>query len=209
MSKFSISQLEVARQNPKQFANNLKAAAGTKPSFFGRGKFVRWQDAVSEYHKQNDLSKAINYLEKSFSNRTDNAKNRNEVTQFISSLDAYVAEFKKKGFSVMDFRKRIQIDLNSKVFISGQIPVTYMNTKGGFSVYFFSQDGLGWEAELKFPILQKYFAEEIYGTNLENIEVGIFSTASDNFFQQIFTEDEVKAADKELKKIGRIIYDIL
>lgn len=209
MTKFSITQLEVARQNPKLFANNLKAAAGSKSSFFGRGKFVRWQDAVSEYHKQNDLAKAINYLEKSFSNRADNAKNRNEVTKFISSLEAYVVKFKKKEFSVMDFRKRIQIDLNAKVFISGQVPVTYMNPKGGFSVYFFSQGGLGWEAELKFPILQRYFAEEVYGTNLENIEVGIFSTESNNFFQQTFTEDDVKAADKELKKIGRIIFEIL
>lgn len=209
MSKFSITQLETARQNPKQFANNLKATAGTKPSFFGRGKFVRWQDSVSEFHKQNDLAKAINYLEKSFSNRADNAKNRNEVTQFISSLDAYVIQFKKKGFTLMDFRKRIQIDLNTKVFISGQVPVTYMNTKGGFSVYFFTQGGLGWEGELKFPVLQKYFAEEVYGTDLANIEVGIFSTANDKFSQQTFVETEIKDAEKELKKIGNVIFDIL
>ena len=154
MSKFSITQLETARQNPKQFANNLKAAAGTKSSFFCRGKFTRWQDSVGEFHKQNDLSKAINYLEKSFSNRADNSKNRNEVARFISSLDAYAAEFKKKGFTLLDRRKNIHIDLNAKVFISGQIPITYMNTKGGFSVYFFSQTGVSWEGELRFPIVQ-------------------------------------------------------
>jgi hypothetical protein len=209
MSKFSITQLEVARQNPILFANNLKASAGTKPSFFGRGKFMRWQDSVSEFHKQNDISKAISYLEKSFSNRADNAKNRNEVAKFISSLDAYATQFKIKGFSLMDSRKKIHIDLNAKIFISGQIPVIYMNTKGGFSIYFFSQGGLGWEAELKFPILQKYFADEIYGTDLDKIEVGIFSTASDKFFQQTFSANEVKDAYKELKKIGKVIYDIL
>ena len=209
MSKFSITQLEVARRNPKDFANNLKEAAGTKPSFFGRGKLMRWQDSVSVYHKQNDLSKAINYLEQSFSNRADNLKNRKEVERFISSLDAYVLQFKKKGFTLMDSRKKIHIDLNTKVFISGQIPITYMNTKGGFSIYFFSQGGLGWETELKFPILQKYFAEEIYGTDLGKIEVGIFSTESDKFFQQTYTDIEVKEADKELKKIGKVIFDIL
>src|SRR5690606_39023917 len=136
MSKFSITQLEFARKNPKQFANSLKEAVGTKPSFFGRGKFVRWQDAVSEYHKQNDLAKAINYLEKSFSNRADNAKNRNEVSKFVSSLDAYATQLAKKGFSLVDFRKRIQIVLNTKVSISGQVPAIYMNIKGGFSIYF-------------------------------------------------------------------------
>ncbi len=209
MSKFSITQLEVARQNPTQFANNLKAAAGTKPSFFGRGKFMRWQDSVSEFHKQNDLTKAINYLEKSFSNRADNARNRNEVARFVSSLDAYVSQFKKKGFTLMDSRKKIYIELNAKVYISGQIPVTYMNTKGGFSIYFFSQAGLGWEAELKFPILQKYFADVIYGTDLDKIEVGIFSTDSDKFSQQTFSEDEIKDAEKELKKIGKVMFDIL
>ena len=161
MSKFSITQLETARQNPTLFANNLKATAGTKSTFFGRSKFTRWQDSVGEFHKQNDLSKAINYLEKSFSNRADNSKNRNEVIRFISSLDEYVNQFKKKEFTFLDRKKKIHIDLNAKVFISGQIPIIYMNNKGGFSIYFFSQSSSGWESELRFPIIQKYFAEEI------------------------------------------------
>jgi len=209
MNKFSITQLEIVRKSPKQFAENLKATADSKPSFFGRGKFMRWQDSVSEYHKQNDLAKAINYLERSFSNRKDNAKNRNEVERFVSSLDAYVSHFNKKKFTLIDSRKKIHIELNAKVYISGQVPITYMNTKGGFSVYFFSQAGLDWETELKFPILQKYFAEQIYGTDLNKIEVGIFSTDSDKFFQQSYTEIEVKEAEKELKKIGNIFFDTL
>ena len=209
MRKISITQLEVARKNPALFANNLKAAGGAKPSFFGRGKFMRWQDSVSEFHKHNDISKAINYLEKSFSNRADNAKNRSEVAKFISSLEAYATQYEKKGFILMDSRKKIHIDLNAKVSISGQIPVTYMNTKGGFSIYFFSQDGLAWEAELRFPILQKYFADEVFGTDLDRIEVGVFSIASDKFFQQTFSAIEVKEAYKELRKIGKVIYDIL
>lgn len=209
MSKFSITQLEVARQNPTQFAINLKAAAGINPTFFGRGKLMRWQDSVSEFHKQNDLSKAINYLEKSFSNRADNVRNRNEVAKFIFSLDAYVTQFKLKGFSLMDSRKKIHIDLNSKVFISGQIPLIYMNTKAGFSIYFISQTGLGWEAELKFPILQRYFAEEIYGTDLDKIAVGIFSIDSGMFSQQTFSEYEIRDAEMELMKIGKVLFDIL
>lgn len=209
MSKFSITQLENARQNPKQFANNLKATAGTKSSFFGRSKFIRWQDAVGEFHKQNDLAKAINYLEKSFSNRADNSRNRNEVARFISSLDAYVSQFKKKGFALLDRKKNIHIDLNTKIFISGQIPIIYMNTKGGFSVYFFSQVSSGWESELRFPIIQRYFAEEIYGVDLDKIEVGVFGIDHDKFSQQIFSETEINEATKELKKIGKIIFDIL
>ncbi|MEO8665936.1 MAG: hypothetical protein ABI462_10600 [Ignavibacteria bacterium] len=209
MKKFSITQLETARRNPKEFANNMKESAGTTPPFFGRGKLMRWQDSVSEFHKQNDLAKAINYLGKTFSNRADNAKNRKEVERFIVSLDAYVSQFKKKRFTIMDLRKKIHINLNSKVFISGQIPIIFMNIKGGFSIYFFVQGGLGWETELKFPILQKYFAEEIYGTDLDKIEVGIFSIGSDKFFQQTFTNDEIKEADIELKNIGKIIFDIL
>jgi len=209
MSKFSITQLETARKNPTQFANNLKAAAGVKPSFFGRVKFTRWQDSIGEFHKQSDLLKAINYLERSFSNRADNLKNRKEVIKFISSLDAYAAEFKKKGFTILERRTNIHIDLNAKVFISGQIPITYMNTKGGFSVYFFSQTGIGWEGELRFPIVQKYFAETIYGVDLNKIEVGIFSTANDKFSQETFSDAEVMSAENELREIGKIMFDIL
>lgn len=209
MSKFSITQLEAARKNPTLFARNLKATSGVKSSFFGRSKFTRWQDSVGEFHKQDDLSKAINYLEKSFSNRADNSKNRNELARFITSLDAYAYQFKKKGFTVLDRRKNIHIDLNTKVFISGQIPIIYMNTNGGFSVYFFSQSSLGWESELRFPIIQKYFAEDIYGVDFNKIDVGVFCIDNDKFSHKIFSELEIKNAEKELKKIGRVMFDIL
>lgn len=209
MSKFSITQLEVARKNPTQFANNLKAAAGAKPSFFRTPKFTRWQNSVNEYHKQNDLSKAINYLEKTFSHRADTAKNRKEVISFIISLDAYVAQFEKKGFTFMKMNERVHIDLNAKVFISGQVPINYMNNKGGFSVYFFIPQSLGWEAELRFPIIQNYFAKDIYGVKSSKIEVGVFGMDTNKFSQQVFSEDEISDAEKELMKIGKVLFDIL
>jgi len=209
MNKFSIIQLEVARKDPKQFATNLKATSGTKQSFFRRSKLTRWQDAVGEYHKTNDLAKAINYLEKSFSQRADTTKNRNEVSRFINSLDAYVTQYTKNGFVLLERRKRIKIILNSKVFIGGQVPIIYMNAKGGFSIYFVVQSSIVWESELRFPVLQKYFAEDIFGVGSDKVEVGVFSTHNDKFSQRTFSEDEIKGADKELKKLGKVFYDIL
>jgi hypothetical protein len=208
MKKFSITQLENARKNPALFANNLKASV-TKSFFGGRTKFMRWQDAVGEFHKNNSLSKATKYLENSFSNRADNTKNRNEVKRFIDSLEAYVSQFKIKKFTVVDRKKNIHIDLNDKIFICGQIPIVYMNAKGGFSIYFFTQSSKGWENELRYPILQKYFAKEIYGIEVNKIEIGVYGIDIDKYNQKIYSEAEIESAYDELDNIGNTIWGVL
>ena len=206
MKKFSITKLEAARTNPTDFAKNLKATAdGAQQGW--PSQYSCLKDAINEFHKQNDLSKSINYLEKRFNRFADNPKNKKQLTNYINSLDFYIKSVKKNELGFLK-KETIEIILNSKSKMTGQIPLTFMNNKGGFSIYFFSKLTDGWENELKYPIIQNHFAE-LYGTDLDKIEVGIFSTEHNKFFEQSFSDLEVDTANKELEKIGKIIFDIL
>lgn len=208
MKKFSITKLEVARNDPSGFAKSLKPGGTEASSFFGRSMFIRWQDAINEFHRANDLSKAINYLEKTFSNYADSSKNRKAREGYLGSLDSYVSEIKRNG-NIFLKKESLKITLNAKVMITGRVPLSFMNNKGGFSLYFFSKTSSGWEAELKFPIIQNYFSQEVFGTDLDKVEVGVFSIEDNRFLQQTYTSAEIEGAKKELKKIGKVIFDIL
>jgi hypothetical protein len=199
--------LETARHNPMDFAKSLKLPID-KGGFYGRSQFIRWQDAVNEYHKTNNLSDALNYIEKSFSNYANTSKNRKSYESYLISLDAYVASVKKSG-NIYLKKETIKIPLNSKSMITGRVPVSFMNKKGGFSLYFFSKVSSGWNTELRFPIIQNYFSKEVYGTDLGKIAVGIFSIQDNKFFEHSYSIEEIEDAEKELGRIGRAIFSVL
>ncbi len=207
MKTFSITRLEEARRNPSLFAKSLQDS-GTSSGFYGRAKFLRWQDAVNEFHKTNDSAKAFDYIEKSFSRYTNSSRNRKEYNFYIDSLDAYIKQFKKKNYIYLK-AESLKMKLNDKSMITGRVPLTFMNISGGFSLYFFSKLSFGWEIELRFPIIQGYFAEKIYGTDSSNIEVGIFNNQNNQFISKIFSNKEIANAKIELKKIGDLIYSVL
>jgi len=93
--------------------------------------------------------------------------------------------------------------------ITGRVPLSFMNNKGGFSLYFFSKSSGGWESELRFPIIQSYFAEETYGTALDMVEVGVFSIQDNIFLEKTYSQSDILDAKIELKKISKAIYRIL
>jgi hypothetical protein len=207
MKKFSITRLEEARKNPNMFAKSL-LIPNTNSGFFGRAKFLRWQDSVNHFHKTNDPVKAFDYIEQSFSRYSNTSRNRKEYNFYVDSLDEYIKQFRGKGYIYLK-SESLKMSLNSKTMITGRVPLTFMNIKNGFSLYFFSKSSLDLDNELRFPIIQDHFAEKIYGTESSNIEVGIFCNQNNQFISKVFNSKEIKNAKDELKKIGDTIYKIL
>ena len=204
--KISITKLEIVRKNPKAFVAAIKAGENSQ-SFGVRAKYIRLQDTINYFHKINDYNKTINYFNNSFSQYVDNSKNRKDHERYFNCFNDYVSEFKKKKYEFLT-KENLKIILNEKVTVIGQIPLIFKNKKDGYSIYFFAKTNEEWETELKFPIIQNYFSN-YFETELENIEVGIFSIEKNKFYQTTFLEKGIAKAEKELKAIGKTIFDIL
>lgn len=204
MNKISFSQLESARKNSAAFAKSLNAPSGSTPRF---SKFMAWQLAVSCYHKERgNLSKATNYFEATFMrNFAATSKNTVERENWILDLQAYSTDDIKKKLTYVEHKKRISIPLTSKVRLGGELPLIKMNNKGGYSIYFFSRESTLWENELRFPVIQNYVASTLYGVDLSDVEVGVYSMDLKKHLQRSFTQKEVDDADKELKAIGKAV----
>ncbi len=204
MNKISFSQLESARKNPTSFAKSLSIPSGNLPRF---SKFMAWQLAVYRFHKdKGDLTKAVNYFQATFmKNFTHNSKNIAERDDWIFDLQTYTTNHIKRKLTYIEHKKRINIPLTSKVRLGGELPLIKMNTKGGYSVYFFSRENNLWESELRFPIIQNYVASTLYGVDLSDVEVGVYSLVFKKHLQKSFTQREVDDAGKELIAIGKVV----
>ncbi len=207
MTKFSISKLESARQNPTQFAKSLKTKDGGWSG--GKSKFSAWKYAVNEYHKTKNLGEAINYFERIYIRWfADNMKNEREREAWVQTLETYVIEHSKRGLIYVNHRIRIEIPLTPKLKITGEIPLINMNGNFGYSAYFFTKDSSTWKTELKFPIIQDYLAN-FYGVDLSEVEVGVFGIDSEKLSQVTFSDQDVGGAKKELNTIGQTITRII
>lgn len=211
MYKISITNLEKARMNPSKFGKSIVEGTLSSGAFGGRPKSMKWHDAVMEYHRTNDISKAISRLENSFSNRKDTAKNRREVEDLIIALDNYVDEYTNKGFIHFDKTININKQLSSKIRLSGWIWLLNRKSTGGYAGYIISKevDSLNWMWELRFPIIQDYIANTLYGCQITDVDVGVIDYTSGNHFTISYSQKDIHDALAELTKISSTIDKIL
>lgn len=212
MNKLSITSLERARVNPLKYGNAIKDGGLENNYFGGRAKSVRWHDAVMVYHNTGDIAKATLKLEHSFSNRKNTRKNRRELEDLIIALDNYVNEHHEKGYVHLDKRVSIKKQLTSQLLISGWACwLLNMKEGGGYSGYVITKDvdEINWMLELRYPIIQDYIANTLYGCKIEEVDVGVIDYTTGNHYTICFTQEDIDDALEELNEMGSIISVIL
>ena len=212
MNKLSITNLEKARVNPSKYANDMKNGDLSVSFGGGRAKSLRWHDAVLLYHETGDITKATLKLEQSFSNRKNTPKNRRELEDLIIALDTYVNEHNNKGYIHIDKRVSIVKQLSPQLLISGWVCwLLNMKSNGGYAGYVITKDvdEINWMLELRFPIIQEYIANTLYGCKIEEVDVGIIDYTTGNHYSICFSQEDIDEAEKELNEMGSIFNNIL
>lgn len=211
MKKISITNLEKARNNPSKFGKSLLDDTISSGAFGTIPKSMKWHGAVIEYHNTNDLSKAISKLENSFSKRSDSPKNRNELKKLIIALDNYVNEYTTNGFIHFDKRVNIDIQLSPKIKLSGWIWLLNMKSTGGYAGYIISKNigNHDWMLDLRFPIMQEYIANTLYGCLINEVDVGVIDYTTGNHFTTSYSQEEIHKALNKLNEISSTINNML
>jgi len=208
MNKLSIAKLETARKNPKEFAKSLLKASDQ--SGFGYPKSLRWLNAICNWHEGHKEADAVKELEKAFSKRKDTPKNRAEVEDLVTALESYFKEFNRRGFHLVKSRERIQFEINKILQLSGQIPLLHMKPDRGFAAYFITDNSdQTWKEELRFPIVQRYLANDLLGCDAKDIDVGIVDYYTGEISETSFEPEYLESCFQELKSIGRKIASVL
>lgn len=203
MIKFSITKLESARKNPLSFARSLKQ--GLSSGNFTYSKYMSWQNAVFNYHKSQDERHAIHYLINALLKFKSIQRDKRELQEYIQKLQLYISDHHSMGNYFVESRKRILIDAHPHVKITGQVPIINMNPNLGYRIYFFSKEVFNWENELRFPLIQYYFAEHVFGCELSELEVGIYCFETSAHYQKSYSKMNVTDALEETLKIGEAL----
>jgi hypothetical protein len=198
--KFSITQLEFARHNASAFAKSLTRKDKERGGSYS--SFSAWQNAIMRWHKFNDLEDSTSYLRTALDKFAFIRRNEHELVKFMLAFDAYIEKHISEQYVFMESRKRISIPIQPDLYVTGQVPIVNMNISGGYAIYFFSRNKDEWQDELRFPIMQHYFAKNVYGCDTSQIDVGIYSFNDRKHYRHCYTSKAIERAVAELSDIA-------
>gem|GEM_PF-1926853 len=202
--KFSITKLESARPDPIAFIKNLEDEGG-----YGYPKSLRWLDSACEYHRTNNLSHSINYLQNKFISRNRTQQNIKEEEKLTQSLVHYIEEHNHLKYTYKSNRMRLDIKLSDKLEIGGLIWLINTTAEGGYTTYTITDsDNIYWQNELRFPIIQKFLSNK-FKCNSDNVAIGVINYTSGKREQRCYSTDDILIAEEELNDIGAKISSVL
>ncbi len=204
MLKISISKLEQARLNPKAFVaslNDVSKGFGSKGSFSGTfktyiGKFHN-EDVEKEklYRQLHDVYK-LQFVE--------NPSNNRRTEKYCDAFTAYTEYMRKHDFGLDNFFTRIDLNVLSDVSLGGNSPIL-SSSEDRIMVFSIQENSHQWQTELKYPIFQKYLADNYYDCESGNVEIGVFNIENGQFELTTYNEEDIENAFKETKSILGIV----
>jgi hypothetical protein len=203
MIRVTCSKLEEVRQNPKTFAQQLKLENKNNGGSFGM--FQCWQKYVKSSHTgELNVSEAILGLQQSFMGFANNAVNKKRQEFLIDRFQPYVEDFKSRNYTYLGSQKKMLWNIIPDVALTGHTP-NLVSNESGFASYFYTENPILWQEQLKFPLIQYYLAKNIFKCDFTAVEVGTYCLRSLSFNLKSYSENEIEDAISETEGIFNVV----
>ena len=165
--KIKHKNLELVRSNPSN------AKIFLSENYPGGKNMTRcWDRAISVYHKENRLDKAILYLQGQCLNFANTKKNRDKTESLILKLIAYDKNYTQLNFLPQKILGRLNIDIEYNNNLSGEI-YRVDKTCDGYAITLMLREDKIWQNELRFPLLQRFYSD-MFKCPANKIKVGVY-----------------------------------
>lgn len=205
MIRITCSALEIARKNPTAYGQNL-ADGSYKKGGGSHGMFSCVQDVARLVHL-GDLSvaEAIKELHRKFLRFNDTSYNKKKQEWLVERFVIYCRRYDENKFLLADGQRLMKWDFSADVRLSGRTPWVMANEKGFYS-FILGENRFDWKSELRFPLFQKYLADNTINCELSDINVGIYSLTDAEFQFKNFTAAEILTAINEAGAILNSVF---
>jgi hypothetical protein len=164
--------------------------------------FRMWQYALKRVHSES-VDAAAEYLRETvLSNFKVNERNEGRLDELVDRLYEYATAFTSLGNVVVEVLKPMNIVVNPKLTISGEVTRLDLIPTGGYAAFLLSREqGEDWRTQIRFPLMQAHFAKKL-NCSLEDVAVGIYSVPDGTHELQRFSALRVNAAQTEITTLA-------
>jgi hypothetical protein len=205
MISISCSNLERARKNHTLYAELL--SDGDKLQRGGTfGMFAHWQETAKKLHSgELGLNNSLKHFHSSFDRFADTQRNRDKQSWLMEEFAVYARRHKLEKLDFHEPRHQIRWALTGQVQLTGLTPWVFKR-EDLYYAYFCHEKAVDWESELKYPLLQRYMANNIVHCRLNELYMGVYCLEKGKFEFRRYTPLEVKTAVDEASGLFINIY---
>ena len=161
-----------------------------------------WQYALKKVHSDNVDTAAGHLHDTILSNFKVNNHNEQRMDELIDALYEYASAFESLGHVAVEVLKPMNLAINPKLTISGEITRLDLIPTGGYAAFVLSRDaGEDWRRQIRFPLIQAHYAKKL-NCSLNEIAVGIYSVPDGTHELRRFSALRVSAAQTEIARLA-------
>ncbi len=200
--------MRIKHRNLEQIRKNPQSASQViTPAQRGKTMVRYWDWAVANFHKEQDAKSALAYLINGFSNFNDNRANNQKQEMLIDKFNNYLDEYNNLNFVNIKTNSRLNIDIQHKNSITGEVFRIDKTPENGFAIALMSRTDDIWVTQLRFPLLQIYYSN-YYKCPYDLIKVGIYNFEKEIHEYTSFEELELNHAWEEIIRISSKINQV-
>jgi len=132
----------------------------------------------------------------------DTKANLLKIGELYYRYPKYESDYQQQNFVFQDFHKNIRFNIAGDFILSGEVFRIDRTRNGGYAITLMwkNQESDIWAHELRFPVLQKLFADE-FGVSTGKVKVGIFDFENVAHEYITFGKEAIEGAMSELHNI--------
>lgn len=168
--------------------------------------FAHWQETAKKLHTgEFDLKGALRQLQSAFGHFAATQRNRDKQIILLEEFARYIRQHKIDNFEFHESKRHFGWVLTPQVQLTGITPWVFIR-EGLYYAYFCQEKEMDWEGDLKYPLLQKYMADNIVHCRLSELHMGVYCLEKRKFKFKRYSQVEVRKAVQDATQLFTNIY---
>lgn len=196
-----LKDLEAIRRDPRAYRRTMDqgGTGGFGPTIVG---------ALFDAAMLFDASRSNeNEVESYLDDRLARFKSVKKKAEALDGLRWYVTETQTLGWPRIQARLPVRIPQlgtqGDEIVCSGRVARVDLVPTGGYAAWLFTgSDGIGWDAELRMPLIQATLAQ-MFSVPADSVRIGLYAFGSHTVASHSFPDAAIGEANRELVDLIR------
>lgn len=139
-------------------------------------KYAVWKDAINHFLKTGNRNAAISYLNTRFNRFAEHRFDMIDRMHYLKELNSCIDDYESLNLGSILRKENFEFSIGNGIMVYGQVPrVDRGLNNHNFYICFYINEDVDWKNDIKYPLIQSWFADSILKTDRSKVYVGVYN----------------------------------
>jgi hypothetical protein len=165
-------------------------------------KYSVWKDAINHYLKTRDRNAAISYLNSRFNRFAENRFDLIDRLHFLTELNGCIDDYIQLKMEPHLRKINFEFAIDNRINVYGQVPRIDKSLENDkYYISFYIHDNMGWQHDIKYALIQSWFASNVLETETSKICIGVYNIENNRHEFVCYSEAQIDMAWNEARML--------